>query len=63
MTIKFLTKRRTAVECDHPSQIRTETAGMRRQVCETCGRVSVGYVGNHLDPDHSPDEPAESLSD
>lgn len=25
-----------------------EIAGMSRSVCESCGRVSVGYVENHI---------------
>lgn len=56
MTIRFLTRRRATTECAHPSQVRTETAGLRRDVCETCGRVSVGYVANHRDTDGSSDE-------
>jgi hypothetical protein len=49
MTINFRSMRRpTTPPCDHESQIRTEIAGMSRSVCETCGRVSVGYVGNHF---------------
>ena len=59
MTINFRSKRRVASECAHESQIRTEIAGLSREVCESCGRVSVGYVGNHF----SYAEAAEEVSD
>ncbi len=48
MTIKFLSKHGLADECKHESQMRIEIAGMSREVCESCGKVSVGYVKNHL---------------
>lgn len=48
MTINFRSMRRVTPECAHESQIRTEIAGLSREVCESCGRVSVGYVGNHF---------------
>ena len=48
MTLNFLTKRRMTTECTHEKQIRTEVAGMSREVCESCGRVSVGFVDDHL---------------
>jgi len=48
MTINFRSKRRTSAECEHESQMRTEIAGMSREVCESCGRVSVGFVAHHF---------------
>ena len=48
MTIKFLSKNRPTPNCKHEKQIRTMVAGMSREVCESCGKVSVGYVENHL---------------
>lgn len=50
MALKFLSKRPITTECDHESQIRIEVAGMSREVCESCGRVSVGYVEAHFRP-------------
>jgi hypothetical protein len=35
-------------ECTHEKQMRIEVAGMSREVCESCGRVSVGFVDDHL---------------
>lgn len=51
MTINFLARRLTSPDCAHESSIRIEIAGLSREACEACGRVSVGYVGNHLDAD------------
>lgn len=48
MTITFRSKRRTTDNCVHSHQVHMEIAGMSRAVCETCGRVSVGYVENHI---------------
>lgn len=48
MNIKFRSPRRTAAECKHESSIRMEFAGMSREVCEACGRVSVGFVEPHV---------------
>ncbi len=48
MTIKFLSKNRATTNCAHETQIRTMVAGMSREVCKACGKVSVGYVENHL---------------
>lgn len=48
MTINFLAKKRATLDCDHETQMRIEVAGMSRGVCETCGRVSVGFVGEHF---------------
>jgi hypothetical protein len=42
----FRTKRRMS-SCSHESLIRIEIAGMSREVCESCGRVAIGYVENH----------------
>jgi hypothetical protein len=33
--------------CRHESTMRIVVAGMSREVCEACGRVSLGYVGDH----------------
>lgn len=35
-------------KCSHKSEIRMEVAGMSRSVCESCGRVSVTYIDDHL---------------
>jgi len=51
MTIKFLSKHGSITQCTHESQMRMEIAGMSREVCEACGKVSVGYVENHLGSD------------
>lgn len=48
MTIKFRAKNRSIANCEHESQLRLEIAGMSREVCESCGNVSVGFVENHL---------------
>jgi len=45
MTLSFLNKRST---CEHKFQMRIEIAGMSREVCESCGKVSVAYVESHL---------------
>lgn len=50
MSLKFLAKQRPVTHCDHPSEVRLEIAGLSRSVCESCGRVSVGYVGDHFRP-------------
>lgn len=51
MSLRFLTKSRITENCAHESQIRIEVAGMSRDVCERCGRVSVGYVEDHYKPE------------
>lgn len=48
MSIKFLSKHRSITDCKHESQMRIEVAGMSREVCEACGKVTVGYIENHL---------------
>jgi hypothetical protein len=48
MSRKFLTRQRPVTHCDHPSEVRLEIAGLSRSVCESCGRVSVGYVKDHF---------------
>lgn len=53
MTIKFLSKHRSTTDCKHESQMRIEVAGMSREVCEACGKVSVGYIENHLRPERA----------
>jgi hypothetical protein len=51
MTLNFLPRRRLTAECAHERQMRIEVAGMSREVCESCGRVSVAYVGDHFQRD------------
>lgn len=51
MTIHFRSKRRTTSDCKHESFMRIEIAGMSREVCENCGRVSVGFVEEHFSPE------------
>lgn len=63
MTIKFLAKKRTTADCAHPKKIRIEVVGMSREVCESCGLVSLGYVSNHFDPDASPTDTDVGESD
>lgn len=53
MTLNFLAKRRMTAECEHQTQMRIEIAGMSREVCETCGRVSVAYIEDHFHPDRT----------
>lgn len=53
MTLKFLSKHAMTADCPHESQMRLEVAGMSRDVCEACGKVSVGYLANHLKSDRS----------
>ena len=48
MTIHFLAKRRSTLDCAHETQMTIEIAGLSRGVCETCGKVSVSYVGEHF---------------
>ena len=48
MTINFRNRRRAITDCPHNETVRTETAGMSREVCEACGHVSVGFVEDHL---------------
>ena len=47
MSLNFLARSRTTANCKHESTMRIEVAGMSREVCEGCGRVSLGYVENH----------------
>lgn len=47
MTMNFKGRARTTTECLHEHQMRIEVAGMSREVCESCGRVSLGYVEDH----------------
>jgi len=46
MAFNFKTKDRPEVTCPHESQVTLEVAGLSRSVCESCGKVSVGYVSN-----------------
>lgn len=43
----FGSKRRKSANCSHETLMRIEVAGMSREVCESCGRVRIGYVENH----------------
>ena len=47
MSLNFRARSRMAANCKHESKIRIVVAGMSREVCEACGRVSLGYVENH----------------
>jgi hypothetical protein len=51
MTLNFLPRRKMTAECAHERQMRIEVAGMSREVCESCGRVSVAYVADHYQRD------------
>ena len=51
MTVKFLSRHAITAECAHESQMRIEVAGMSREVCESCGKVSVGYIEDHYQPE------------
>lgn len=53
MTLKFLSKNKVTGACEHESQIRTEVAGMSREVCESCGKVTVGYIQSHIQPERA----------
>jgi hypothetical protein len=50
MTLNFLSKRRSTTDCAHPVQMKIEIAGMSREVCESCGKVTVTYVDEHFSP-------------
>ena len=51
MGFGFKTRQRTTETCLHTNQVNIEVAGMSRSVCESCGRVSVGYVGDAYSPE------------
>ena len=51
MTLSFLSKRRLNADCSHSNQIRIEIAGMSREFCEACGKVTVSYVEEHYNPE------------
>ena len=51
MTLSFLSKRRFTADCTHSNQMRIEIAGMSREVCEACGKVTVSYVEEHYHPE------------
>jgi len=53
MTLNFMAKRRFTSECQHKTQMRIEIAGMSREVCESCGKVSVSFVEDHFKPEHA----------
>ena len=60
MTINFKGRARVNSDCTHDSTMRIEVAGMSREVCEACGRVSLGFVEDHysewMDSDSLPAE-------
>ena len=62
MNVKFRSKRRATSDCTHETSMRIEVAGMSREVCEACGRVSVGFVEEHFSPEtaHEVEYKAES---
>jgi hypothetical protein len=51
MGFGFKTKKRAEETCPHTDQVTIEVAGLSRSVCESCGRVSVVYVGDAYPPD------------
>lgn len=51
MTLNLLARRQFTSECKHENQRRIEIAGMSRTVCQSCGRVSIGYLEHHYDSD------------
>lgn len=51
MTLNFMSKRRPPGKCGHPAWVRLAIAGMSRSVCESCGKISVGYVEDHFAPE------------
>jgi hypothetical protein len=53
-----LKHRRNFVGCKHGSTITTITAGLAREVCESCSRVRIRYVGGavRLRPDRSEEQ-------
>lgn len=51
--MNIITRRRQVADCDHQTTIRTENAGLSRNVCRTCGRVSLGFVATHIDESDS----------
>jgi hypothetical protein len=46
MGFGFKTKQRATETCPHTDQVTIEVAGLSRSVCESCGKVSVVYVGD-----------------
>ena len=46
MAFNFKTKSRPEVICAHQNTVTLEVAGLSRSVCESCGKVSVGYVSD-----------------
>lgn len=51
MTLNFLSKRRLTTDCSHAAQMKIEIAGMSREVCELCGKITVSYVEDHFNPE------------
>ena len=58
MTLNFLSQRRLTTDCGHAAQMKIEIAGMSREVCELCGKITVSYVEDHFSP-HRAQELAE----
>ena len=49
--------------CEHPHSVTTFIAGLARSVCETCGNVSIRYLGEGAHwPDDSSDPTSEPVS-
>jgi hypothetical protein len=61
MTVNFFSKHRSPSECEHKNQMRIEIAGMSREVCESCGKVSLTFLEDHFRPDRY-DETLEMAS-
>lgn len=61
MTLSFLSKRRLTADCTHSNQMRIEIAGMSREVCESCGKVTVSYVEEHYHPERVKEVAATSF--
>jgi hypothetical protein len=61
-----LNKRRNRRICLHRSTLTTITAGLAREVCETCGRVRLRFVESavrlHIDRVPTQDQPRRGLT-
>jgi hypothetical protein len=60
MSLNFKARSRMAANCRHELSMRIVVAGMSREVCEACGRVSLGYVENHRRTEPIPSEALSS---
>lgn len=65
MTMNFRTRTRTTSRCAHENRMRIEVAGMSREVCETCGKVSLAFVDDTYSDwsDEGADEPSVETSE